>query len=107
MIHLFSRYGILAERPVRLYVDETQKVLIFARGCFIFALNFHPELSVTDFRFHAAAGEYRLVLDTDDSLFGGFGRNDGSVSHFTVREGDCDLLSLYLPNRSAIVLKRH
>lgn len=106
MIHLFSENNILMDRPLQLYVDEVQKVLIFARGCFIFAMNFHPELSVTDFRFHAAAGEYRLVLDTDDAQFGGFGRNDGSVAHFTVREDDCDRLSLYLPSRSAIVLKR-
>ena len=107
MIHLFSENGILRDRPVQLYVDERQKVLIFGRGYFIFALNFHPERSVSDFRFRAAAGEYRQVLDSDDPVFGGFGRNDGSVSHFTVREGDCDLLSLYLPSRSAIVLRRH
>ena len=107
MIHLFSENGILRDRPVQLYVDEVQKVLIFGRGYFIFALNFHPEHSVSDFKFRAAAGEYRQVLDSDDPAFGGFGRNDGSVSHFTVREGDCDLLSLYLPSRSAIVLKRH
>ena len=107
MIHLFSENGILRDRPVQLYVDEVQKVLIFGRGYFIFALNFHPEHSVSDFKFRAAAGEYRQVLDSDDPAFGGFGRNDGSVSHFTVRERDCDLLSLYLPSRSAIVLKRH
>ena len=107
MIHLFSQNNILTEKPLQLYVDEAQKVLIFARGCFIFALNFHPEHSVSDFRFRAAAGEYRQVLDSDAPLFGGFGRNDGSVSHFTVREKDCDLLSLYLPSRTAIVLKRH
>ena len=44
MIHLFSENGILRDRPVQLYVDERQKVLIFGRGYFIFALNFHPEL---------------------------------------------------------------
>ncbi|HIZ88034.1 MAG TPA: alpha amylase C-terminal domain-containing protein [Candidatus Coprenecus pullistercoris] len=107
MIHLFGGSAILSERPVSLYVDEAQKVLIFGRGCFIFAFNFHPVSSVTDFRFPAPAGKYTQILDTDDPLFGGFGRNDGSVAHFTVREKDCDLLQLYLPSRSAMVLKRH
>ena len=107
MIHLFSENPILSERPVCLYVDEDRKVLIFARGFFIFALNFHPELSVEGFRFPTAAGEYRQVLDTDGTEYGGFGRSDGSVPHFTMREKDCDVLSLYLPSRSAIVLKRH
>ena len=107
MIHLFSENPILLDRPVQLYVDEARKVLIFARGFFIFALNFHPELSVEGFRFPTAAGEYRQVLDTDGTEYGGFGRSDGSVPHFTMREKDCDVLSLYLPSRSAIVLKRH
>ena len=106
MIHLFAENNILTERPVQLYVDESRKVLIFARGCFIFALNFHPSESVADFKFPAPAGEYRQVLDTDASVFGGFGRNDESTAHFTVRDNDCDTLSLYLPSRSAIVLKR-
>lgn len=106
MIHLFAGNGIFAERPVQLYVDEARKVLIFARGCFIFALNFHPSESVTDFRFSAPAGEYRQVLDTDAIEFGGFGRNDETTVHFTVKDNGCDTLSLYLPSRSAIVLKR-
>ena len=106
MIHLFAENNILTERPVQLYVDEARKVLIFARGCFIFALNFHPSESVADFKFPAPAGEYRQVLDTDAPAFGGFGRNDESTAHFTVRDNDCDTLSLYLPSRSAIVLKR-
>ena len=106
MIHLFAENNILTERPVQLYVDEDRKVLIFARGCFIFALNFHPSESVADFKFRAPAGEYRQVLDTDAPEFGGFGRNDENTAHFTVRDNDCDTLSLYLPSRSAIVLKR-
>ena len=106
MIHLFAENNILTERPVQLYVDEARKVLIFARGCFIFALNFHPSESVADFKFRAPAGEYRQVLDTDAPVFGGFGRNDENTAHFTVRDNDCDTLSLYLPSRSAIVLKR-
>lgn len=106
MIHLFAANVIFAERPVQLYVDEARKVLIFARGCFIFAFNFHPSESVTDFRFSASAGEYRQVLDTDAVEFGGFGRNDEATVHFTVRDNGCDILSIYLPSRSAIVLKR-
>ncbi|HIZ86489.1 MAG TPA: alpha amylase C-terminal domain-containing protein [Candidatus Coprenecus stercoravium] len=107
MVHLFSENNILLDRPHLIHVDESQKVLIFGRGSFIFAFNFHPVLSVADFRFGAAAGEYRPVLDTDAVPFGGFGRNDGNMPHFTVRENDRDLLSLYLPSRSAMVLKRH
>lgn len=106
MIHLFSGNGILNDKPYQLYVDENKKVLIFGRGCFIFAFNFHPADSVEDFRFGAPSGEYVSVLDSDAMEFGGFGRNDGSMNHFTLKIGDTDQLSLYLPNRSAIVLKK-
>lgn len=106
MIHLFSCNGILNDRPYQLYVDENKKVLIFGRGCFIFAFNFHPADSVEDFRFGAPSGEYVSVLDSDAEEFGGFGRNDDSMNHFTLRVGDSDQLSLYLPSRSAIVLKK-
>lgn len=106
MITLFAKYQILSQKLVQLYVDENQKVLIFARGSYIFAFNFHPICSVSDFRFSAPAGKYITVIDSDSVEYDGFGRVDDSVDHFTEYDGKSDYLSLYLPNRTAIVLKR-
>ena len=106
MISLFAKYHILSQKLVQLYVDENQKVLIFARGSYIFAFNFHPTCSVSDFRFSAPAGKYITVIDSDSVEYDGFGRVDDSVDHFTEYDGKSDYLSLYLPNRTAIVLKR-
>jgi 1,4-alpha-glucan branching enzyme len=52
-----------------------------------------------------------VVLDTDAKEFGGFGLNDDTITHFTNpdplyvkdRKG---WLKLYLPARSALVLKK-
>lgn len=106
MISLFAKYQILSQKLVQLYVDENQKVLIFARGSYIFAFNFHPTCSVSDFRFSAPAGKYITIIDSDSVEYDGFGRVDDSVEHFTEYDGKSDYLSLYLPNRTAIVLKR-
>ena len=92
----------------KLWENEDDKVLIFKRGDTLFAFNFHPESSFNDFKFEAPAGKYRLILTTDDPRFGGHGRLAPDQVHFTSSEKDKDrggnLLSLYLPNRSAIVL---
>ena len=106
MIHLVDENKIFNNKPVSLYQDELQKLLIFERGCLIFAFNFHPSQSVTNFRFSAPKGKYRLILDTDGLDYNGFGRNDASVTHSTIEEYGDSKLSLYLPNRSAIVLKK-
>lgn len=106
MIDVIKNGNVLKVRPFQLYVDESKKVLIFGRGNFIFAFNFNPVLSFTDFRFCAPAGEYKTVIDSDSAQFDGFGRNADDVRHFTMREDGCDKLSLYLPSRTAIVLER-
>lgn len=105
MVHLVSGNGILSGKPFLLCADETRKVLIFGRGMFIFAFNFNPVMSFTDFRLRAPAGVYSIVLDTDDPAFDGFGRNDRDVTHCTARSGGADELPLYLPSRSAVVLR--
>lgn len=106
MIHFVKSSNILIYKPFQLYVDDVQKVLIFGRGNFIFAMNFNPLLSLTDFRFVAPGGKYVTVLDTDAGKYDGFGRNDDSTLHFTTTLGGRAELSLYLPSRSAIVLKK-
>ena len=111
MISLVKEYSLLEDAPELLVSDEEKKVLIFRRKGCIFAFNLNSTGSFTDYEFPAPAGEYVVVLDSDASEFGGFGRNDGAVHHFTKRvagQGDevsyDDVLSVYLPCRSAVVL---
>ena len=102
MIHLVKRYGVLSERPVLLRADEEKKILIFGRKNLIFALNFNPVGSYADYGFPAPPGKYVKVLDSDAEEFNGFSRLEGDGDHFTV-DGT---LSLYLPSRCALVLKK-
>jgi 1,4-alpha-glucan branching enzyme len=57
------------------------------------------------------AGEYDVVLNTDAKEFGGNGLADDSVKHFTnfdpVYEKDGKgWMKLYIPARSAVVLRK-
>ena len=52
------------------------------------------------------AGRYSIVLSTDEGRFGGFDRNDMYFVFYTQKNGDQNMLNLYLPSRSAMILKR-
>lgn len=95
----------LAHSLEHLWQDEQRKILIFKRGRCIFAFNFNPLCSFSDFCFVAPAGKYRWVLDTDQKLFDGFDRIEAGGFYFTQLQDGENRLSLYLPSRSALVLK--
>ena len=102
MIHYFKRERILSGGLRQLYVDEERKVLIFSRGNSIFAFNFNPTASFENFAFQALDGEYAMAFHSDEAVYGGFSRLREDERHVTV-DGR---LSLYLPSRVAIVLKK-
>lgn len=67
---------------------EDDKVIVFERAGLLFAFNFHPTKSFTDYRMGVeVAGDYRIVLNSDDAEFGGFNRVDNNVVHHTFDEG--------------------
>ncbi|HSM74461.1 MAG TPA: alpha amylase C-terminal domain-containing protein [Desulfobacterales bacterium] len=100
---------LLAPRLALVYIHEDDKLLAFRRAGLLFVFNFHPVNSYRDYRFAAPQGKYRMVLDSDRSEYGGHGRLAPDQEHFTLRDGceadACDRLSLYLPARTAVVLK--
>lgn len=57
-------------------------------------------------------GSYDVILDTDNKAFGGNGLNDDSMTHLTQYDAlyvdqHKEWLKLYLPARSALVLKKN
>ena len=113
MITLARQEDILDEKPELFVQDEEKKILIFKRKSCIFALNFNPTSSFADYGFAVPAGKYEVVLDSDENEFDGFSRVKTGEVHFSVPvtsengNGKYDeSLSLYLPNRCAVVLKK-
>ncbi len=95
-------------QPSLAHSHSGDKILSFGRGDFVFVFNFHPTESFTDYGIEAAPGDYDLVLDTDEARFGGHSRIDPGQRYFTgARPPDnSEQLLLYIPSRSALVLRR-
>lgn len=94
-----------------LWHNDSDQVLIYERGEYIFVFNFNPVNSYTDYGFLTKRGEYIVVLNTDSVNFGGQGINDDTVKHITLKDklyekDKKEWLKLYIPARSALVLKR-
>jgi len=105
MITLIKKYNTLNYKPFGIAQNTPDGVVIFKRGELVFAFNFNPTMSFTDYGFEIDEGKYKIVLNTDNKLFGGLNRNDDSLVHETVNENGVERLKLYLPTRTAMVLK--
>jgi len=92
----------------KVWDNEQDQLLAFTRGNMLFVFNFNPNRSFTDYGILVKAGKYTTLLNTDSQEFGGFGIADDNVEHFTTPSHlrGKHWLKLYIPSRSAIVLKR-
>ncbi|MFA6769915.1 MAG: alpha amylase C-terminal domain-containing protein [Bacteroidales bacterium] len=106
MITMVKESAIFLGRCHALYQHNERQLLIFIRNDYLFAFNFSPLFSYPDLSFCAPEGSYKIVLDSDDLFFGGFGRNNKNAVHFTQNLYGDQRLSLYLPSRCALVLKK-
>lgn len=90
-------------------VNNADKIIAFRRGELITVMNFNPSVSFTDYGI-PVKGKFRIILDTDDPLFGGQGRIDSDQTYFSMPDHNRygvtapHHLKLYLPARTAIVL---
>jgi 1,4-alpha-glucan branching enzyme len=112
MVTLHHDFKILDDLYVnRIYENKTDKVVAYMRGELLFVFNFHPTVSFTDYGI-PVKGKFRIVLDTDDPLFGGFNRIDRNNVYLSIRKAERNIINaplylyLYLPSRTALVFKR-
>ncbi|MDR0699741.1 MAG: alpha amylase C-terminal domain-containing protein [Tannerella sp.] len=94
----------------KVWDNDKDQILAYMRNDLVFVFNFNPVKSFTGYGFLVPEGKYKVALNTDDKRFGGNGLNDDSVDYFTqydklYEKDNKGWLKLYLPARSAIVLK--
>ncbi len=110
MIQLINENKLLTIPSVDLvYEHKPDKLLAYHRGLFLFVFNFNPTQSFTDYGIPLGAGKYKIVLNTDSGRFGGNDLVDEEISYYTMPSGGVDsqhFLRLYLPARTALVLKK-
>ncbi len=99
------------DRPPRfLYAHDGDKILVFERNSLYFVFNFNPEQSFTDYGIEVIPGNYQLLMDTDEERFGGQSRitQDQTFTTQPIKHNNLlrHMLKLYLPCRTALILKR-
>ncbi|XP_048545342.1 1,4-alpha-glucan-branching enzyme 3, chloroplastic/amyloplastic [Triticum urartu] len=92
------------------HCDDTNMVISFTRGPFLFVFNFNPEVPYQLYRVGVdEAGEYQLILNTDETKYGGRGELKSSqyMKKTSDRRADgCrNSLELALASRNAQVYK--
>lgn len=105
MTKVIREHGILdSPKAELLNMDETNKTVIFKRGDLIFIFNFHATSSIPNYRFFVGeSGSYRIILNSDNEEFGGFGRVNNDILYPTDPEKS---LLIYLTNRTVLVMKK-
>lgn len=112
MVRLARDYNFLDTHTPRLLLEHQENQLLgFERSGLIFLFSFNPTHSFTEYPVHISPGEYRLILDSDASDFGGHGRIQPGQVYFTQPEPLSDggmhhSIAIYLPTRTALVLKK-
>ncbi len=113
MIKVIKSVKNIQKTPVtEIWHNDGDQILAYMRGDLIFVFNFNPTRSFTDYGFLVPTGSYDVVLNTDSKEFGGNGFADDTISHLTnydeayVNERK-EWLKLYIPARSAVVLKKN
>ncbi|KRT80562.1 hypothetical protein AMK59_7074, partial [Oryctes borbonicus] len=111
MNHLEEKYGWLHNQPGYIsWKHEDDKVIVFERAGLVFVFNFHSVKSFSDYKVGVDnKGCYKIVLSSDDTVYGGQNRIDTSVIHQTECEGYAGRkysMKVYIPSRTAIVLAR-
>ena len=106
MVAMAKSRRVLRGKDRQLWVDNHKKLLAYQKGSGVFAFNFHPTDSYPGWFLPVPeAGEYEVVMSTDDLCYGGQGRIWHQTYFTTQRNGQTGVC-LYLPCRTAVVLKK-
>jgi 1,4-alpha-glucan branching enzyme len=113
MLHFIGEIKNFQNTPItKIWDNSGDQVLAFQRKDLIFVFNFNPTQSFAGYGILTPKpGEYKVVLNTDNPAFGGFGLIDESQNHFTqpdplYKKEKKEWLKLYLPARTGIVLQK-
>ncbi|MEO1857709.1 MAG: alpha amylase C-terminal domain-containing protein [Rubritalea sp.] len=108
LIHLLAESNMLATpQAQQLCCHDGDHLIAFERANHIGVVNFHPTQSFTDYHIHVpASGMYEVILNSDEAVFGGHQRVDSGITIQSINGEYGPVLSLYLPCRTAMVLKK-
>ncbi len=103
MVKLGKKEKLLEHTDRQLYVHNDDKILAFQKGNTVLIFNFHPANSYTAYPIPMGKkGKYKVIFSSDDLCYGGQGR----IFHQRYETNENQAIPLYLPSRTAMVLKK-
>jgi len=108
MLALAKKHRTLEAAPACRWIGQDDKTLVYERKNLVFAFNFHPTNSLDGYFVPVEKeGRYQAVLTTDESRFGGHDRISTTYVYEAKRQPDGKIgFQIYLPSRTAVVMKR-
>ena len=108
MIAMARKTRMLTGKIEYLNIDHSNKTMAYRRGKTVFLFNFHPFSSQENYFVPVKeAGEYEVILSSDDGAFGGQDRVSGTYVYKTEKNEQGQLgIRIYIPSRCAVVLKK-
>ena len=112
MLTLIKSVNDFPDTPIiKIWEKKSDNVLAYMREDLLFIYNFNPTNSYTDYGMLVPEGEYKVVLNTDEERFGGFGLTNDSIHHFSnfdelYKKEHKGWLRIYIPAHTAVVLKK-
>ena len=107
MVNMAKKQQVLSGRDVQLQLNNTDKTLVYKKGGAVFAFNLHPVNSYDGCLLTMPeTGDYEVIFSSDDYQFGGHGRVYHQTYTATKQENGKPGFQIYLPNRTAIVLRK-
>ena len=112
MLTLIKSVNDFPDTPItKIWEKKSDNVLAYMREDLLFIYNFNPTNSYTDYGMLVPEGEYKVVLNTDEKRFGGFGLTNDSIHHFSnfdelYKKEHKGWLRIYIPAHTAVVLKK-
>ena len=108
MIDILKQEKIFEKEAVSRWIDQNDKIIIYSKGDIVFAFNFNPTVSFEKYFIPVGkSGKYNVILSTDNTEFGGFGRVDCQYQYRTLTSKENRTgFYCYLPSRSALVFRK-
>ena len=109
IVSLTQEKKIFRKTPKWLFIDNNDKIMNYERGGLVFVLNFHPTNSYEGCWITVPTkGKYRVIMSTDDEIFGGYGRISKEYVYTAEKHqrGKKAQFRIYLPARTGICLQR-
>ena len=107
MVAMAKKHKVIGGQDKQLLVHNSDNVLVYKKGGATFAFNFDPTRSYDGYLIPVAeTGDYEVIMSSDDPAYGGFGRVGHQVYTATKQPDGRIGFQIYLPQRTATVLKK-